>query len=729
MRNRNKYISRLILLTWILFIPKGHCCLDEHLTHNYYMLSFVERTLESNPFQKELDAFWHAYTEGKYDSYPIYDVTGLRAFIKYKNDTEMLSYVEDLNSYLDICNEFFIETWNYPDKEDLTVRDSLILSLQDRSRKYKGTRLRSQYHLLYMRCLMLMKKWDDIKSYWQSTARRLPKSVYRNMMENIYAGALFHTGETESAFSIFSRQGDNASIRWSMRKYRGLAGIRKIYAQNPNSPSLPYLLQDFVNNVQETIDQESATGVLGAEDYFIVSSPDALSFCAFADSVLEEGKVSNPCMWGTSQSMVYHLLDRPDEARKSVDRALSLAGNVRTKDNCRCVNMLIASNDTSCNLSWLTSELQWLEGKCKSETKSDYCFTNAYERIVLNTLSPMIRRRGDTNLSLAILGMYNEMEVQKSKSHHRSPDYDYAERGECTWNEDYQNEFMNLHLYHLPAAACESYYNYITSSHDDVFSRFICSRVNKDKNFFNDFIGTKYMAEAKFADAIPFLEKVDLSYLSNLNVSHYMHSRDYHKERWLNHQAKKDDYSQEGMRKIKFVNNPRLDYCREILDLQKSYSKNSMSEKGNHIAYQLATLYFQASHKGDCWWLISYKNSSNPYVIEHDHAGENDFIKSSEVYLRSCLDTKDNMLLGKCLYALAFTATDNWLEYKPQEDDYMDVFEDNQPEAVPNPLSEKYACLDKLNSYYEMYKEKAPAYMSKCDVLKQFRKMKWLMEY
>ena len=727
MKNRKVHILHLSLLVWLLFSQKGYCCLDEHATHNYYMVSFVERKLESAPFQKELDTFWHTYTEGKYDSYPTYDVTGLRAYIQYKNDAEMLSYVEDLNAYLDICNEFFTVTWDYPDKEELEMRDSLILSLQERSRKYKGTRLRSQYHLLHMRCLMLLKKWDDIKSYWQSTARRLPQSVYRNMMENIYAGALFHTGEAEPAFAIFSRQGDNASIRWSMRKYRGLAGIRKFYAQNPNSPSLPYLLQDFVNNVQETIDQNSGTDVLGAEDFFEVPSPDALSFCAFADSVLDEGKVSNPCMWGTSQSMVYHLLNKQEEARKSVDRALGLPGDIRTKDNCRCVNMLIASNDTSCNLAWITSELQWLEGKCKAETESDYCFTNAYERIVINTLSPMIRRRGDANLSLAVLGMYNEMEVQKSTSHHRSARYDYEERGECTWNEDYQNEFMNLNLYHLSASACESYYKYITSSHDDVFSRFVCSRVNKDKNFFYDFIGTKYMAEAKFADAIPFLEKVDLSYLSNLNISHYMHSRDYNKERWLTHQSKKDDYGNEGMRNIKFDSNPRLSYCREVLNLQKAYSKNSMGEKGNHIAYQLATLYFQASYKGDCWWLISYKNSSNPYVNEEDHAGENDFIKSSEVYLRSCLDTKDDKLLGKCLYALAFIATDNWL--KPKDVDENEYIEEDQMEMIPNPMSEKYACLDALNHYYENHKENAPAYMSKCDVLTRFRKMKWLMEY
>mgnify|MGYP002619880121 CR=1 FL=1 len=725
--SKSFHILSFMLLFWLAFGEKGRCCRDEYPTHNYYMVSFAERRQDRTPFQKEIDAFWHDYTKGKYDCYPIYDVTGLRAYIKSLDDNEMLTYVKDLNEYLDICNEFFIDRWEYPDKEELAMRDSLISCLQARSKSYKGSRFRAQYHLMYMRCLMLLKKWDEAKSYWLTKGKRLPQSVYRSMMENIYAGALFHTGEMELAFAIFSRQGDDASIRWSMRKYRGLAGIQKIYTNNPNSPSLPYLLQDFVNNVQETIDQEHDDIPLGSENFMVINADDARRFCAIADSVLEEGKVTDPCMWATSQSMVYHLLKDHENAFSSISRALAFNGSARTKANCRCVNILIQSSSPDCDLNWLIGELRWLEAQCKTETSSDYCYSNAFDRIMMNSLSPMLHERGDENLSLAVDGMYNEITTQLSTSHHRSAHYDYEERGESTWNEDYQNEFINTHLYTMSASACEAYYRFITDTHPDAFSQYVCSRVFKDKNFFNDFIGTKYMAEAKFEQAIPYLEQVDLSYLSQLNISYYMQNRDYWQERWLSRQSKKDDYSKEGMHHITFTQNPRLKFCRDVLSLQKSYSKHSMSEKGNLIAYQLATLYYQASYKGDCWWLISYKNSSNPYVIEQDHAGENDFIKSSEVYLRSCLDTKDDKLLGKCLYALAFAATDNWLT--PKDLNENGYFEEDQMEMIPNPMSEKYACLDDLNRYYESHKENAPAYMSKCDVLTKFRKMKWLMDY
>ncbi len=78
-------------------------------------------------------------------------------------------------------------------------------------------------------------------------------------------------------------------------------------------------------------------------------------------------------------------------------------------------------------------------------------------------------------------------------------------------------------------------------------------------------------------------------------------------------------------------------------------------------------------------------------------------------------------------YIWAYAATDEWL--KPEKESEEDYIDEDQMAMIPNPMSEKYARLDALNHYYENHKENAPAYMSKCDVLTQFRKMKWLMDY
>ena len=66
--SKSFHILSFILLFWLAFSEKGRCCLDEHPTHNYYMVSFAERRQDRTPFQKEINAFWHDYTKGKYNS-------------------------------------------------------------------------------------------------------------------------------------------------------------------------------------------------------------------------------------------------------------------------------------------------------------------------------------------------------------------------------------------------------------------------------------------------------------------------------------------------------------------------------------------------------------------------------------------------------------------------------------------------------------------------------------
>jgi hypothetical protein len=89
-------IVLFLMLFWLVFSQKSYCCFDVYPTHNYYMVSFAERKIDRNPFQEEIDAFWKNYTQGKYSTYPTYDVTGLKAYIKSLDDNEMLNYVKDL---------------------------------------------------------------------------------------------------------------------------------------------------------------------------------------------------------------------------------------------------------------------------------------------------------------------------------------------------------------------------------------------------------------------------------------------------------------------------------------------------------------------------------------------------------------------------------------------------------------------------------------------------------
>ena len=324
------------------------------------------------------------------------------------------------------------------------------------------------------------------------------------------------------------------------------------------------------------------------------------------------------------------------------------------------------------------------------------------------------------SLSLAVAGLYNELLVRNNEYHSRFP-LQNPDLHPSSWNDDYDNEYMQHFVYPLSASECLSYYNYLTSHHSDDLEEYICSEVYKDSNFFNDLIGTKYISEGKFAEAIPYLEKVDLSYLSKLNTSDYMYNRDFTKARWFVLQRSKNDL--EGISKKSFTQNPKIIYCRSMLDLENKFAKMKQSDAKYAIAYQLACQYYQASYKGECWWLTSYYNSSSYERVLYSY--NMDFIEKSKEYLTYCLSSTDPDMKSKCLYALAYIPTDIWAESVTDYDDngrlittYMN----------PNPESSQYQYLSMLNTYYNSHKDEVPSYISKCDVLKQFRKLEWYSE-
>ena len=709
-----------ILLLSLLFPLESFSCGYSYPTHNYYMIKYQNRSSSDNLFSEDIDQYWHDYTKGHFDGYPYYDQVRLRDYLTSMGDNEMLSYLDDLNLYLGICDEINY-SWDYPSEEDLADRASTLSSIREHCESYRG-KLLPQYGLLYMRCCMLENKWDKVRTYWESHKDDFSPSVFRRMMLNIYAGSLYHLGDMDGATDIYSVQGDEQSIRWTLRKYRNLAGIKSLYKRSSNALGLLYLLQEFVNNAQETQDQLD----LGVDTYYggylEIPRKEVNQFCEFCDTVIMEGKTENPCAWLTAKGMLLYILRDYSGAKSVMAKAMSSRGSERIKDNCRCVNILVWTSDTTFNSRWLLEELKWLESRSKTEGPNDYCFSYAFSRILMKGLVPTYYRVGDVSRALAIAGLSNELEVQQDHFNHRSPLYDKS-LGSPTWNFNYSNEFTDNYLYPLSPESLIDYYAYLTSPHDDPLDQYICQNSYKGSDFFNDLIGTKLIAQSRFSDAIVYLKKVSLSYLSELNISNYMLVRDFHKENWLYRQGKKSD--SEGISPVSFTSNPKIDYCEEVLSLQKSYSRNVNNSKGESIAYKLACLYYQASSKGDCWWLTSYGKSVNDSTQRY--AWENDFVLSAERYLRVSQDSKVDSLRIKSIYALAYLPLGPGGELVSEYDPYSECEVISYVNVTPD--SHKFSYLSNLSSYYREHRNSVPSYIRRCDVLRQFMKQQWLYEY
>ena len=295
----------------LLAATTAHACVSEAPRHNSYLFSVFNRSLMGDRFTDATEKFWQRYV-GNADM-PSYRWGGREEVMnkaKKQKDVEMQTYCRRLNSYLDNCVNF--NAWDYPTKQQLANRAATLNNLLQASKAYQGKRLRAQYDLMRMRALLGLKRYQEGVNFWNATGKRMQPSVYRDMARNIYAGCLWRTGKKSQAIEVYAEQEDYQSLKYCVRGYRNLAGIQKVYAANPNSATLAYLVQDFVNNVQETMDVYGARHMpfaTGNEtkadldewmkeiDAKNITTAEANRFISFAKGVVAEGKTGVPCLW------------------------------------------------------------------------------------------------------------------------------------------------------------------------------------------------------------------------------------------------------------------------------------------------------------------------------------------------------------------------------------------------------------------------------------------------
>ena len=464
---------------------------------------------------------------------------------RQKKDYEMVRYLGWLNKYLKISSDL-TDKWNYPTRKQLLQRKQVLTQMLTAAKAYHGRRLSAQYRLLAMRANMLL--GNDIQNirYWKTTANHMPQSVYRDMMENIYARALLKTSKQRDALEIYARQNDQQSMRWCVRHYRNLSGIKAIYARNANSRVLPYLVQDFVNNVQETQDvytrpsafipdadkaqwtKKEYTEAIEEVGARVIYKEEAQAFIAFAAQVLKEGKTTSPALWHEATGALQLLLGDYSAAKASLAQAITAEGTQRMHDNARAIQQQ----------SHLIKEIEWMRSMTKlAETKDDQGITYvadpyfAYmlQRMVYNHLVPELQKQGNGFLALSMLANMDNHDnagtLPSTRKHvptyfQETKSFDYLP----DWTGDYYDALQQLSVDSL-----KQFVAYLHAPHaDSPLADAACKSSYQNDDYFNDLIGTRLMAMGRFEEAIPYLKKVSTSFIYNSNICGYTGRRNYH---------------------------------------------------------------------------------------------------------------------------------------------------------------------------------------------------------
>ena len=422
-------MRRFLLISLVLPLAAtvAKACVSEGPTYNHYMYSIVERNnldgTRTPGYVTDIAAFWQSYADlsasggdltSTYYSDHAADIA--KAALR-KGDKAMTAYLGLLDRYLRVVEGTAVNRWDYHPMPK-AQRESSLGRLLASAKAYRGTALRQQYALLTMRAYMLLGNYRANIAYWKSTASCLAASPWREAMRGIYANALLHTGDKLGACDVYAAQEDWLSMKWAMRHYRNLAGMKTVYAHNPDAPSLAYLVQDFVNNVQETIDQTPLTAPSELREWLrlidsqAIFSDEARSFVPFASQVVADGKCASPAMWESAAAMVCYLLGDHTAAGQHADAAVGLGGSQRVRDNARAIRLLVSTaihEPDGQYSAFVTRELQWIDGKIAEESASSryYCghYVDVKERVVHRGLIPMLTHAGNRSLALTLHAM------------------------------------------------------------------------------------------------------------------------------------------------------------------------------------------------------------------------------------------------------------------------------------------------------------------------------------
>ncbi len=701
----------LLTLLWTV----SHAC-GWIETDNYYMYSIIPyKQFSSEPtgyyeaqrpdYYKQIARYWADYI-GNNDVNP-YGYMGdgyadtVRMRARSLGDREMLTYTSWLNEYLVVSKDLTNESWNYT-KMSPDVRTRRLTQVRKAAMAYKGKRLRQQYALLIMRCNMLMGANQRNITYWTTVGQKLPESMWREAMRNIYANALLRTGHTLQACNIYMEQGDYASVRTTMNNYRNLAGIQYIYNTDHNAPLLQFLIQSFVNRVQDATDalaqpasEDDEWGNMSRKKAQALAT-DARQFITMAGNVVQRGESKTPAMWASAAAWVEYLLGNHAAAATLIDKAATMEGTQRMHDNTRVLKLMIStatSKPTADYRNYVAGELEWIDSMIKEENGyADGLARNHYTdvrcRVLIKGMQPLFKAAGLNCEATA-------MKAANCYQGGTADDNDY-----CDSN----------YAVEQGADALTAYYHYITRQPADRLDTYLQSHVYRNKDYFCDLIGTHLIAEGRFGEAQQWLKQVPLSFISAQNSSRYAAKRSFTTPAWYDRQRVRD-WSNDGPvdTRAGLTVNPKIQYCKYMEQTIKAYNTAKSAKEKTSEAYRLAVAYYQASVYGDCWYLTHYAK----HVVDSARTGELDFAAQAIKYLNECKTSSDKTMQNDAYYALAFIPIDNWC-------DVVYDYNANTENRMPKPQSYRYGALANLMKFVAANPNDINMKTMKCDVLRQF---------
>ena len=669
-------------------------------TFNYYLYMLYSNDEFSNRMQNICNDNWKVYLDMGKDDWFYFDADKIVKTAQSKNDQLMVSYVRQLARYLECADQVSSDQWDYPTKEQLAKRKATLEAVRTYAVSKLRTRLRSQHALLFMRANMLLKRHAENVEFWENTVSQYIETVYKDMMKNIYAGALYKTGQEDRAGEIFAEQGDYQSLMTMFYQKRSYAAIRQEYLRNPNALVLPFLMQDFVNNAQEAYDAKFDMGGFGGKLFIRdITEAEARQMINFCQQVVNDHKTETPVMWQTAKAWLEYMFGDKAQSLTDIRQAVTMQGTEPMTDCARAIRIYMetafAKHHSTEFDNWVGPEMKWLHDKWKQDKYGSYYFSyhyHAYTRIVQQELAKHYEDEGRQDIAAAI---------------YRSGDYgNYSVIIDTT-------SISNL----------ERIASYMNSTPKTGLDKYLLSSLENPAEFGNDYrmqdvMGTKYLRICQWDKAIDILSKVPASFYNDKGYAPYAALRKTNVEPWIQRQWLTDKQVY-GDNKWNLQENPKLAFAKEMQQLEGEL-KILKGKAREQRCYDLAVRYAQVNETGDCWFILHDGKSPGYYRKPSESApNETNLYARIMELLNEAVKTTDPQLKERALFALAYGELqhDN-LWYT--SGDWNSAISDY--EVLPNRNTSQWKAFARLTEF-EKTKANGPSrFVTLCDEYDEFRK-------
>ncbi len=680
--NRSTKLLVVCLTLFLQVSPVSACIWID--THNNYLYSIYDNLEFRDRAEKVCNENWKAYLGNTSEEQFYFNMQEVMEQSAQKGDKLMSSYLQNLDIYLKCAREVSDERWEYPTKEQLNNRKQSLLQVRTYAKGQLKSRLRSQHALLFMRCNMLLGQNTENIAFWETTATQYIWTIYKDMMRDIYAGALLHAGRADEAGQHFAELGDWQSLMTQYYKLRSYQAISEEYHRDPNSAVLPFLLQDFVNNAQEAVDQledgwEGPEGKLFVRD---IQKSEAMQMCQLARKAVSEGRSKQPVMWQSALAWLEFLFGNQMLARADINRTASMEGTSRMKDCARVLRLYISTATTTKDNAdfdkHVTFELQWLDAM----TPGNSFFYGAKDRLVHKLLAKHYTDAGRISTAMALL-----LSV-----------HDY---------------YVNDQIDTMSIANMKKLVAYVQAPGTSPIDIYAAPSLKLDANTINDILGTKYLRLRQWKQAQEWLKQVPISYYSQKGYAPYAAYRSWAVEPWITRQWLKDEmvYSNSN---ITLQENPKLAFATEMEDMESGLSVLSGTARQQRC-YDLAVRYAQAAYTGDCWFVMRDGKS----ICDSLRANEADLLQHAQELLRQACLTNDQKLKERALFALSYRYL-----YPEDQTWFSSEWNDNavRYDIVLHRQASQYKALKALANFANYSTTPESDYVSRCDEYRRFKK-------